>query len=94
MSECECENPLIVTIYYLIPGAAGLDSSIFAHLKRNWTWNNSANYRKGDKLASPPFIMSEVAESGRCVSVNTTKGKTKVNPLPSVYLSHSQYRVI
>ena len=27
-------------------GAAGLDSSIFAHLKRNWTWNNSANYRK------------------------------------------------
>ena len=81
--------------YYHLPlGAAGLDSSIFAHLKRNWTWNNSANYRKGDKLASPPFIMSEVAESGRCVSVNTTKGKTKVNPLPSVYLSHSQYRVI
>ena len=41
-------------------GAAGLDSSIFAHLKRNWTWNNSANYRKGDKLSNPPFIMSEV----------------------------------
>ena len=70
----------IIIIYYhhLPSGAAGLDSSIFAHLKRNWTWNNSANYRKGDKLASPPFIMSEVAESGRCVSVNTTKGKTKV----------------
>ena len=85
---------MVVTIYYLPSGAAGLDSSIFAHLKRNWTWNNSANYRKGDKLASPPFIMSEVAESGRCVSVNTTKGKTKVILLPSVYLSHSQYRVI
>ena len=41
-------------------GAAGLDSSIFAHLKRNWTWNNTANYRKGDKITSPPFLMSEV----------------------------------
>ena len=60
-------------------GAAGLDSSIFAHLKRNWTWNNSANYRKGDKLASPPFLMSEMTETERRVSVNTAQGKTLVS---------------
>ena len=54
-----------------LAGAAGLDSSIFAHLKRNWTWNNSANYRKGDKLSAPPFIMSEVSENDPCVSINT-----------------------
>jgi hypothetical protein len=35
-------------------GAAGLDSSVFAHLKRNWTWNTIAGSRRGDKLA-PPF---------------------------------------
>ena len=58
-------------------GAAGLDSSIFAHLKRNWTWNNSANYRKGDKLAAPPFIMSEVAS--KTVTVKTAGGRTEVS---------------
>ena len=52
------------------PGAAGLDSSIFAHLKRNWTWNNSANYRKGDKIANPPFSMSEM-EGERSVTITT-----------------------
>ena len=31
-------------------GAAGLDSSIFAFLKRNWTWNT----RQGIKPAPPP----------------------------------------
>lgn len=58
-------------------GAAGLDSSIFAHLKRNWTWNNSANYRKGDKLAAPPFIMTEV--TNKTVTVKTAEGRTKVS---------------
>ena len=59
-------------------GAAGLDSSIFAHLKRNWTWNNSANYRKGDKLTAPPFIMSGPTSRNKCVTVQTTLGKTKI----------------
>eukprot|EP00092_Neocalanus_flemingeri_P000749 GFUD01000793.1.p1 GENE.GFUD01000793.1~~GFUD01000793.1.p1 ORF type:complete len:1909 (+),score=561.12 GFUD01000793.1:540-5729(+) len=58
-------------------GAAGLDSSIFAHLKRNWTWNNSANYRKGDKLAAPPFIMSELP--GKSVTVKTSEGRKEVS---------------
>lgn len=57
-------------------GAAGLDSSIFAHLKRNWTWNNSANYRKGDKFATPPFLMSELPR--KTVTVQTMKGTTEV----------------
>jgi len=57
-------------------GAAGLDSSIFAHLKRNWTWNSSAMHRKGDKLAAPPFIMSEI--SNKSVTVKTSHGRTKV----------------
>ena len=59
-------------------GAAGLDSSIFAHLKRNWTWNNSANYRKGDKLATPPFMMTGLRNKSKIVTVNTNMGKTKV----------------
>merc|ERR1719183_2675440 len=56
-------------------GAAGLDSSIFAHLKRNWTWNNSANYRKGDKLAGPPFLLSECSPT---VTVATEQGRVPV----------------
>ena len=38
-------------------GAAGLDSSIFAHLKRNWTWNaGEGGGRRGEKL-TPSFIL-------------------------------------
>lgn len=37
-------------------GAAGLDSSMFAHLKRNWTWNASSSVRRGDKFSPPPFM--------------------------------------
>ena len=37
----------------------GLDSSIFAHLKRNWSWN--AGLKRGEKvekLTKPPFCIS------------------------------------
>merc|ERR1740128_565732 len=40
-------------------GAGGLDSSIFAHLKRNWIWNSGT--RRGerqDKITRPPFSIA------------------------------------
>ena len=41
-------------------GAAGLDSSIFAHLKRNWSTNSSTKrgpIGKSEHIQRPPFCI-------------------------------------
>jgi len=67
-------------------GAAGLDSSIFAHLKRNWTWNTSAGCRKGDKLIVPPFSMTELPEGNhfRSGMMGTGAGVVLTSTKPNV----------
>ena len=65
-------------------GAAGLDSSIFAHLKRNWSWNNGGSYRKGDKLAAPPFSMTEPPDRAPPVNVKFTPSGVLVTTEPNL----------
>ena len=43
-------------------------------LKSDWLIILTSDWlTSGDKIVSPPFLMSEVSEAGRCVTVNTAK---------------------
>ena len=60
-------------------GAAGLDSSIFAHLKRNWTWNTAEGGRRGAALAPAflPGVTSITTAAGTAAVTVSTRPNVK-----------------
>ena len=62
-------------------GAAGLDSSMFAHLKRNWSWNahNSNSKQALDRTKIGRGIKKEADCDSPASSAKAKKAKAKIS---------------
>ena len=66
---------------FFLAGAAGLDSSMFAHLKRNWSWNahNSNSKQALDRTKIGRGIKKEADCDSPASSAKAKKAKAKIS---------------